>query len=389
MEPSELFAEVETKELTNAEYHGVSAEIVSNSRLSVFRRNPQEYYQRYVSKEIPDEDTTALEFGRVFHEAVLERATEVDRSNSLLNTLGIFRCQTAPQREPDIDHADEQIWFADIPEPGIIRRSKWWGELGGGRTWLLSPERAGQVQTGYCAFDDMLVDGDHFLSVRNEYLSDAGRKQGKRWTEFLENHPDEALYKPGEWFDLLSMRRELRANPLSRQILFGPKSPNRHTEFSIRAVDRATGLTVQTRLDFCHQMLDGVLVVDLKSSRDASPSAWNRQAEKDGLHVQAAIQVGLAQLYFGREVEFRFCVVQKDAPYRVEVFELEPEFIEIGVEDYLRDIRRFAECVNSGHWYPKSFGEVQKLKTPAYRMLDRQLAWHNPDGSLGFYEDES
>jgi len=431
MEPSELFCEVTTEELTNAEYHGVSAEIVSNSRLSVFRRNPQEYYQRYVTKEIPDEDTAALAFGRVFHEAILERKTEVTQENVLLNSLGIFRACSTPPREPDIDHNDEQIWFADIPEQGVVRRSKWWGEMGGGRTWLLSPERGGHIQTGYCAFDDMLIDGDHFYTVRSEVLSKAGRRQGDRWDEFLlEIHETErqkrrrrledqrsrslsestamipfvhkeddeialpdvaapAAYKPAEWFDLLSMRRELRAHPLSRQILFGPHGANRRTEFSIRAVDRETGITVQTRLDFCRQDCDGVLVVDLKSSRDASPSAWNRQAEKDGLHVQAAIQIGLAQLYFGSEVAFRFCVVQKDAPFRVEVFELEPEFIEIGVEDYLRDIRRFAECVNSGVWQPKSYGEVQMLKTPNYRMLDRQLAWHKPDGTLGFYDDES
>jgi hypothetical protein len=388
MRPHELFSEVETKELTNAEYHGVSAEIVSNSRLSVFRRNPQEYYQRYVTKEIPDEDTAALQFGRVFHEAILERKQAVDQSNVMSDTLGIFRVCSTPPRDPDIEHHDESIWFADIPEQGVVRRSKWWGEMPGGRTWLLSPEREGSVQTGYCAYDDMLIDGDHFRTIRSECLSDAGRKQGKRWTEFAEEHAGEALYKPSEWFDLLSMRRELRAHPLSRQILFGEPGPNRHTEFSIRAVDRETGLIVQTRLDFCRLDCDGVLVVDLKSSRDASPSAWNRQAEKDGLHVQAAIQTGLAQLFFGVEVAFRFCVVQKDAPYRVEVYELEEEFIEVGVEDYLRDIRRFAECVNSGIWQPKNYGEIQMLKTPNYRMLDRQLAWAKPDGSFGFHDDE-
>ena len=100
-----------------------------------------------------------------------------------------------------------------------------------------------------------------------------------------------------------------------------------------------------------------------------------------------AIQIGLASLLFKTEVTFRFVVVQKDAPYRVEVFELEDEFIEIGVEDYLRDIRRFAECQSTGIWQPAKYGEVQTLKTPPYRQLDRQLAWRTPDGGTGFSDD--
>jgi hypothetical protein len=87
------------------------------------------------------------------------------------------------------------------------------------------------------------------------------------------------------------------------------------------------------------------------------------------------------------DVEFRFCVVQKDAPYRVEVYEMQEEFIEIGVEDYLRDIRKFAACNASGIWQPAKYGEVQMLETPSYRMLDRQLAWRSPDGALGFSDD--
>ena len=61
--------------------------------------------------------------------------------------------------------------------------------------------------------------------------------------------------------------------------------------------------------------------------------------------------------------------------------------IEIGVEDYLRDIRQFAECQSTGIWQPTKYGEVQTLKTPPYRMLDRQLAWRTPDGGTGFSDD--
>jgi len=389
MHPSELFSDVRTERVRHSDYHSASWEILSNSRLTTFRRNPQEYYQRFVTQEIEGDDKECLRFGRVFHEAVLEPRTEITRDNVITGTLGIFRVCGTPVREPDMIEDDwSQTWYQDLPEPGVVRRASTWGELADGRTWLLNPERQGQFQSGFCAYADMLRDGDHFRSIRSDVLSKTGARSGQDWKDFLKSVPQGTVtYKPAEWFDLLAMRRELRAHPLARQILFGEPNPGRQTEFTIKGIDRETGVQIQTRLDFCQEFIDGVVVVDLKSSRDASPSCWRRQAERDGLHVQAAIQIGLATLLFGTEVTFRFVVVQKDAPYRVEVFELEDEFIEIGVEDYLRDIRRFAECQSTGIWQPTKYGEVQTLKTPPYRMLDRQLAWRTPDGGTGFSDD--
>jgi hypothetical protein len=389
MHPRELFTDVRTEVVAHNDYHGAPAEVVSNSRLSVFRRNPQEYFQRFITKEIEDEEKKdCLVFGQVFHEAVLEPKSQITRDNAMEETLGVFRVCGMPLREPDIETKHEKIWFQDLPEPGIVRSSTTWGELSKDRTWLLSPDRSVAERAGYCAFADLIKEGDHFRTIREEYLSSSGSRVGAEWKAFKASVPASmALYKPKEWFNLVAMRRELRAHPLARQILFGEANENRHTEFTIRGVDRETGIRVQTKLDFCQKFDDGVLVVDLKSSRDASPSCWRRQAEKDGLHVQAAFQIGLASLLFDMDVEFRFCVVQKDAPYRVEVYEMQEEFIEIGVEDYLRDIRKFAACNASGIWQPAKYGEVQMLETPSYRMLDRQLAWRSPDGALGFSDD--
>ncbi len=386
MHPRELFSDVRTEQVPHGDYHSASWEVLSNSRLTTVRRNPQEYYQRFVTREIEDDDKDCLRFGRVFHETVLEPRTEITRDNVMTGTLGIFRVSGTLSRGPDIIDDDwSETWFQALPEPGVVRRSSKWGELSGGRTWRLNPERPGQFQTGFCAYADMLNDGEHFRSIRNDVLSKTGSRSGQDWKDFLKSVPDGMVtYKPAEWFDILAMRRELRSHPESRRILFGPSSGQRHTEFTIKGVDRETGVDFQTRLDFCQEATDEVLVCDLKSSRDASPGCWRRQAERDGLHVQAAIQIGMAELLFKKPVRFRFIVVQKDAPFRVEVYELEDEFIELGVEDYLRDVRRFADCRATGIWQPARYGDVKLLETPKWRQMDRQLAWRNEEGGIGF-----
>ncbi len=57
---------------TNAEYHSDHS-AVSHSSLEIFRRNSLEYYQRFVSHEIPKPDPTpAMIFGSFVHTFVLE-----------------------------------------------------------------------------------------------------------------------------------------------------------------------------------------------------------------------------------------------------------------------------------------------------------------------------
>ena len=420
MHPRELFSDIQTGKDEHEAYHDATWETLSNSRLSIVRRNPQKYYQRFVTHEIEDEDKECLRFGRVFHETVLEPASGVDAVNVHADTLGIFRVCGTPTREPDeTDEDGASIWFQDLPEPGVVRRSAWWGELDRRRVWILNPEIEGKdrrrnncrivdvehvfnvlgtmescptyfcsspkQQTGFCAYADMVIDGDHFRTIRSDVLSKSGSRAGQEWKDFVKSLPPGMVaYKPAEWFNILAMRRELRSHPESRRILFGEPGKNRHTEFTIKGVDRETGVDFQTRLDFCQNDLDEVLVCDLKSSRDASPGCWRRQAERDGLHVQAAIQIGMAELLFQKPVKFRFIVCQKDAPFRVEVYQLEDEFIELGVEDYLRDVRRFADCRATGIWQPPRYGDVKLLETPKWRQMDHQLAWRNEIGEIDY-----
>lgn len=359
-----MFEDVKHVAMTNAEYHSQDYKSISKTRLTVFQNDPQEFYQRWVTQEMKDKDTDAKLFGRIFHEIVLEGVGKVDESSWSSNTLAVFRHCATPRREPNIVKNSEKIWLVDLPEPGIIRQSAEWGDLED-RSWHIVPA-VEKEQSGFCSFNDMHKNGELFVHIPNSVLSEKGHKTTKEYKNFKAEHEGETLFDFDDWYKLLSMRRRLRQHGDANRCLFQGGVP----EHTLVGRCLRTGLEVRTRIDFYKPIEGGVLLVDLKTSRDATPDIWNRQADSDGLNMQAAIIVGMSAHIFGEDVDFRFVTIDKDAPFRPETFEIEPEYLCLGAEDYARSIDHFRECVDSGQWLHRGFGTPQRLVTPLKKMVN-------------------
>ena len=360
-----MFEDVRHVEMTNAEYHSQDYKSISKTRLTVFQSDPQEFYQRWVSGEMKDKDTEAKQFGRIFHEMVLEYVGKVTDANWSNNSLAVFRHCAKPNRAPDIVKPTENIWLVEMPQPGIMRESAEWGDLET-RSWHIVPDVQSQ-QTGFCAFADMHVNGMLFRHVPSCVLNDKGHRTTKEFKKFKEDHEGEVLFDFDDWYKLLSMRRRLRQHGDSNRCLFQGGVP----EYTLVGTCARTGLQVRTRIDLFKPVDEGTLLVDLKTSRDASPKSWNRQADSDGLNMQAAIIVGMSAHVFDGEIDFRFVTTGKSAPFRPETFEIEPEYLVLGAQDYENAIEHFKECVDSGHWWHRGFGQPQRLVTP----IAKQVQW--------------
>lgn len=359
-----MFEDVRHVPMTNAEYHSQDYKSISKTRLTVFQSDPQEFYQRWVTREMKDKDTDAKRFGRIFHEMTLEGVGKVDETSWSHNTLAVFRPHPTPKRKPDIEKPNESLWVTDLPQPGIIRQSNEWGDLDD-RSWhLVGADEA--TKTAYCAFSDMHKNGELFIHVPASVLSDKGHRTTKEFKQFKADHEGETLFDFDDWYKLLSMRRRLRQHRDANQCLFQGGVP----EYTLIGKCVRTGLEVRTRIDLFKPIDEGTMLVDLKTSRDATPKAWNRQADSDGLNMQAAIIVGMAAHHFDGQIGFRFVTIDKDAPFRPETFEIEPEYLTLGADDYANAIDHFRECVDSGIWLHRGFGTPQRLVTPPAKMLN-------------------
>lgn len=353
------------------QYHDQPWTSLSASRLTTLRDNPQAYFQQFVSCEIEKPDTDAMRTGRLFHEVVLEQPIQFDESN-WHSSLGTFTQCRVPDGPPDLTGPYGEIWYRKHPLPGIVRRSATWGAVVGS-VWdqVPVPEAKGPW-TGFCAFEDMLQNGHGFTAIPADVLNKDGNRMGADWKAFAAEHEGQILLKSAEWRAMATMRRELKAHRIARELLFEGAGG---TEFSIVAEDATYGVEVRTRIDKFRIHNGAVFVADIKTARDASPKFWSRAAISMKLYVQAYIMSRLAAEHFQMPVYYRYVVIDKKPPYRCEVFEVEPELIDIGEKQFDADLALFVRCRDSGIWRPPSHGKLVRIETPLWMQQDNAISW--------------
>ena len=137
--------------------------------------------------------------------------------------------------------------------------------------------------------------------------------------------------------------------------------------------DAATGLQCKCRPDWLTD--DGSLIIDLKTTDDASPAGFRKSIANWRYHVQAAWYLnGIEQATGTRPDQFIFLCVEKRAPFAVAVYAADAEMIQIGAEAAARDLEVLATCKAAGAW-PGYSDQIETINLPSW-MRPR------PDGSM-------
>jgi exodeoxyribonuclease VIII len=97
--------------------------------------------------------------------------------------------------------------------------------------------------------------------------------------------------------------------------------------------------------------------VDLKTTDDASPSAFAYSVKKYRYHVQAAMYCDAVGPCEG----FILIAIEKTPPYMVAVYYLNEADIQHGREEYLQDVELWKACNEANNW-PQFSGEIMELK---------------------------
>jgi len=136
-------------------------------------------------------------------------------------------------------------------------------------------------------------------------------------------------------------------------------------EMSLYWTDTDTGARCRARPD---QVTTDALVVDLKTTTNASADAFQRDAWKFRYHVQAAFYLDALRT-LGRSAEsFVFIAVEKEPPYLVQVFVATDEFVDAGRAAYKSDLETYKSCLASGSW-PGFPTDAQPLTIPAFAKI--------------------
>lgn len=122
------------------------------------------------------------------------------------------------------------------------------------------------------------------------------------------------------------------------------------------------GVKLKARPD---KIVDDILI-DLKTTTNASPDEFYKNANKYGYEMQAFNYLDGYENCYGKKASgFIFITVEKDPPYAVCVYKASENFLRIGKIEVDACIDKFAECEKENKWegYPEI---IYELDVPAW-----------------------
>jgi exodeoxyribonuclease VIII len=107
-------------------------------------------------------------------------------------------------------------------------------------------------------------------------------------------------------------------------------------------------------------------MVDLKTTRDASPRGFMRSIADYRYHVQAAWYLnGVEQATGKRPDQFIFICVESTAPYVVAVYAADEVMTDRGYEQAMKDLGKLAECRAADSW-PSYSDQIETISLPGW-----------------------
>ena len=225
---------------------------------------------------------------------------------------------------------------------------------------------------------------------------DKRTKAGKEaWEQFCADADGKTVVDAATYEQCMAMVSAARTNPLVNDLLQG------NHEEPFFWTDPDTGVQCKARLDSWHRDENGIpVVVDYKTTADASYRAFQRDVQSYGYFFQAAMySEGLIQngrcprrikekpkrrwqrdpetgkrkywteyqeriVMGGTEGEiihprFIFIVQEKTEPYSVNVFEMDMDYMALGYDLYREYLGTYASCESLGY-YPGYLGPMNE-----------------------------
>lgn len=376
--------------LTNAEYHAGPGE--SKSLLDLVRRSPAHYRARKLeaNDNEPHQPTPAQMIGTAFHALLLEPQEFVKEYCLAL------RPQDLPaDGVPLIESRDQLV--AMVAELNSGRLAKL--STSGTKDELVARLKAEISPDGWeTPLEDLkLAELKAIIAGHNENrpgplpcnaamsmadLATTLRLEGKPvrlWAdvkaEWQQNNSQRTVLTPEQWDQLHRMRDAVMAHPAAAALLTGAPGV---AERSVYWTDPDTGLLCRCRPDFWRE--DGI-IVDVKTTEDASAESFARSIANWRYHVQAPYYMDGINLMreqarrsdIKTAKAFAFLAVEKSArvvdgvALGVAVYVLDAQSMELGRAEYRQDLDAINTCTRSGMW-PGYGDKIQSLSLPQWTL---------------------
>jgi hypothetical protein len=128
-----------------------------------------------------------------------------------------------------------------------------------------------------------------------------------------------------------------------------------------------SGIECKCRPDF----LAEEVIVEVKTTCDASAGAFSRSIASLGYDLQAAFYLAGCRIADNKARKFVFIAVEKDPPYATAVYQASDELVENGRRKYLAALELLKWCKEHDQWpaYQPS-GEIELIDLPKWSRFE-------------------
>lgn len=193
-------------------------------------------------------------------------------------------------------------------------------------------------------------------------ICDKRTKEGKAiFAEFEANNSRSIIVTAEEGEMLNGMAESIRKHPAASALLNGDGI----AEGSCFWFDERSGELCRCRPDWFRE--DGI-IVDLKTTEDASLDGFTRSVAKYNYQVQAAMYADGVEWATGSPVKaFAFIACEKTPPYAVQCFQLDFQATEAGRVTYQNLLLDLADCKINGK-FPAYSEKVETISLPNWAL---------------------
>ena len=202
------------------------------------------------------------------------------------------------------------------------------------------------------------------------------KKTTKEGKAFVAEHKGKIILNSSDAYAVDQMMLSLREHPFSAGLVNGDLKGK--AEQSFFCTDKETGLELKARPDFI--LDDCSLILDLKTTVDASPKGFQRSVANYRYFVQASHYLDVVEGATGtRPQAFLFVAVEKVRPFSTAVYMADQSMIDLGKQQAREDLNNIAQWIADDK-FPGYSERVEEISLPKWMLpkKDGTPADHQP-----------
>lgn len=194
-------------------------------------------------------------------------------------------------------------------------------------------------------------------------------RRGNLWKDSVAeaNNQGRMILTAGDYEAVLEIRDAVHANAFINSLVTGGDPVVEASAFWAEDIN-GVPVPCKARPDLVRRDLG--LMLDVKTAASASKAEFERSVANYGYHAQEYFYSrGWAMAGGGRINGTVFLVIEKEAPYAMALFELDPASVAEGGAAMHKALEIYAKCNAANHWpaYPE---EVQAISIPKWAFRE-------------------